>query len=153
MLFAKRILFVIILFSTLIGKSGNISTFHVQLELTPEATVFVASLPDEEKQNWLELIPDSIPLKATCVLKYTNQPSNKLGFKLGSIDGLGDIFEGSFDFTSTTNSIQHSQSGEIHYFQLGNIKHYKSFTALAWFSGENGAPLEMVRFVKKGNNQ
>lgn len=139
---------IIMLFFTGKAEAGNIKSFHVQLELTPEAKSYVESLSEDKKSNWLNTIPDSIPLKATCVLELENTPTTSVGFKLGSIDGLGDIYDGQFNFVGSNNIVLNS-SGNIYYFELGSIKNYQSFVALLWISNTAGAPVEMVRFEKK----
>jgi len=146
MKFATILLTVVTVIFFNYALAGNISSFHVQLELTPEAKAFVETLSDENKSNWLEFIPDSIPLKATCVLKFKTPPSNNVHFKIGTLDGLNDIYEGSFDLMGKIDG--RKSSGEIHYFNIGNITKYKKITALAWISNENGVPVEMIKFEK-----
>lgn len=144
----KFVLAIFMLFMLVKAEAGNIKSFHVQLELTPEAKAYVETLSEEDKSTWLSTIPEHIPLKATCVLKMEEAPTTSLGFKLGSIDGLGDIYDGQFNFGGS-NSIVLNSSGNIFYFELGNVTNYKSFVALSWISNEDGAPVEMVRFEKK----
>jgi len=139
---------VIAIFSCISLSAGNIKSFHIQLELTPQAKAFVEGLSEDQKSDWLALIPDSIPLKATALIKYSGSLLNTIGFKLGTLDGLGDVFEGKYNPTGQ-NTIEYTTSGEIHYFQLGDITKYKSFTAIAWFQNVTGEPIEVMTFIKK----
>jgi len=139
---------VIAIFSCISLSAGNIKSFHIQLELTPQAKVFVDGLSEDQKSDWLTLIPDSVPLKATAVIKHSGDLSNIIGFKLGTLDGLGDVFEGKYT-PAGQNTIEYTSSGEIHYFQLGDITKYKSFTSIAWLEAATGEPLEVVTFIKK----
>lgn len=129
--------------------AGNIKEFHIQLELTAEANKFIQSLSDDQKQNWQNLIPDSIPLKATAVLQIDSFPMHGIGIKIGTFEGLGDIFQGRYlPSDSTSNPITHFSSGNIHYLTLGNIVRYKKFIALAWMANFEGMPIELARFEK-----
>lgn len=130
-------------------SAGNITEFHIQLDLTPEARAFVETLSDENKEKWIESIPDSIPLQAICVLKMDSLPVHGIGIKIGTFEGLGDLFEGHYkESDSTETAITHFSSGEIHYLNLGNITGYKSFIALAWVADSQGMPIEIARFEK-----
>ena len=67
----------------------------------------------------------------------------------GTFEGLGDLFEGHYkESDSTETAITHISSGDIHYLNLGNITGYKSFIALAWVADSQGMPIEIARFEK-----
>lgn len=135
----------IILYSFTVGSAKS---FHVQLELTPEASTFISNLEEQEKSNWFDLIPDSIPLNATFVLKGINFPSTKVYFKIGSIDGIEDVYYGAYDFSNPQGGIEYSTNNNVHYFKLGNITNYKSFTAYAWINDSTGNTVELLRYSK-----
>ena len=138
------------MFLTLSFQTKTIEKFNVQLEITEEAKAYVSTLSQEAKENWFSTIPDSIPLKATCVFKFNNDFNSKVYFKLGTIDGIGDLFEGSFDLNTNTgtNGIIHTVIGDSHYFNIGNLAHLKKFTAFAWVNDESGKTIDVAKYQK-----
>lgn len=127
-----------------------ISGFHLQLEVTKEATNYLKSLENEEKSDWLKNIPDSIPLQTSCVLELNTIDSVVVHFKIGSVDGYSDIFEGEYDMISKSSlkGINHKSSRNIHHFYLGELRTLKSYTAIVWVTNVHGKVLDMNKISK-----
>lgn len=131
-------------------QSKKIEEFTVQTESTKESKNYVDNLSGEEKDHWLQNLPDSIPLELTCVLKLSNDFKGSVHVKVGSIDGANDLFSGAYDLNSTSSvsSISYHKSEGLHYFNLGKVKHQSSLTIIIWLNNNEGTTVDVIKYQK-----
>lgn len=146
----KRLMLLLIVFTALKTKAQGveIKSFHIETRLTDEALKYLKDNSKGDTLNYNQQLPDSIPLEAICVFELSEETTQDIYLKIGSISGLGDIFDESFTLLQTKLVPKSNLKRLVYRYQLGTIYKTNTFTAFIWLNGVDGKPAAMLRYIK-----
>lgn len=145
--------FLIGVFSLSLTSSNKLMLkgLRVSLGATPESAAYIATLSDSEKYNWMQNLPDSIPLNLSYRVEVPGDFDGIVNVFVGTYDDGVDIFKGSYDIGNNTSDegIKMSKSGDLYSFKLGKFTRLNSLHLTTWLVSKTGDASTVVKYVKK----